>query len=134
MKSLLRSFIINLAALSIAVMVIPGFANTGGAKTLIIAILVLAVINLFIRPVISLLLLPINLITLGAFRWLINVIVMALLTALVLDLKISSFVFDGIDYQGFVVPAMQISRFWTLVLVSLSLSASNAFLFWLAKE
>jgi putative membrane protein len=134
MKSLLRSLVINLAALQTAIILIPGMTNTGGVKSLILAILLLAIINLLIRPIISLLLLPINLLTLGAFRWLINVIVLFLLTLVVSDLQASSFMFHGFDYQGFVVPTLQISSFWTLVLASTTISLTNAFLFWLATE
>lgn len=133
MKSLLRSLIINLAALQTAVVLLPGITNTGGIKTLIWAIVVLAIMNLLVRPIISLLLLPINLLTLGAFRWLINVAVLFLLTLIVTDLKVISFTFNGFYYQGFIVPAIQISKFWTLVLASVTISIANSFLFWLAS-
>ncbi|MCH7951840.1 phage holin family protein [Patescibacteria group bacterium] len=134
MKSLIRSFAINLAALQAAVMLLPGVTNTGGIQSLIGAILVLAIINLLIRPIISLLLLPINLLTLGAFRWLVNVIILFLLTLLVADLSVSAFTFEGFNYQGFTIPQLEISKFWTLVLASLTLSITNSFLFWLSTE
>jgi uncharacterized membrane protein YvlD (DUF360 family) len=134
MKTLLRSFIINLAALSITVSVIPGLTNQGGAKTLVIALFVLAIINLLIRPIVSLLLLPINLLTLGMFRWLVNVIMLAILTSIVKDIRVNEFPFQGFTYHGFVIPIVEFSRFWTLVLASLSLSITNAFLFWVARE
>lgn len=134
MKNLLRSFVINIAALQIAIMLIPGTKNTGSEQTLIFAILVLSLINLLIRPIISLLLLPINLITLGSFRWLINVAVLYILSLIVSELKIQSYTFSGFNYQGFIIPNMNISKFWTLVFTSATISISNAFLFWLAKE
>lgn len=134
MKSLIRSLVINLAALQVAIMIIPGITNDGDFNTVIWAILVLAVMNLLIRPLISLLFLPINLLTLGAFRWLINVIVLFLLTLIVKDLNVSSFMFNGFQYQGFIIPSLQISKFWTLVSASTTISITNAFLFWLASE
>lgn len=133
MKSLIRSLVINLAALQVAIMIIPGITNDGDFNTVIWAILVLAVMNLLIRPLISLLFLPINLLTLGAFRWLINVIVLFLLTLIVKDLNVSSFMFNGFQYQGFIIPSLQISKFWTLVSASATISITNAFLFWLAS-
>lgn len=133
MKSLLRSFIINLAALQMAVILLPGMTNTGGFKTLAWAVLVLAIMNLLVRPIISLLLLPINLLTLGAFRWLINVAVLFLLTLIVAELKITEFAFPGLSFKGFVIPSMQISNFLSLVLASATISLINSFLFWLAS-
>lgn len=134
MKTLLRSFLINLASLEAAVLLIPGVANTGGLKTLLIATVVLALMNLLIRPLISLLLLPINLVTLGAFRWLINVAVLFFLTLVVTQIKISPFTFSGYSYQGFTIPELQVSKFWTLVIVSATISLVNSFLFWLASS
>jgi putative membrane protein len=134
MKSLLRSIIINLAALQSAVLLIPGITNAGGVKTLVWAIVVLAIMNLLVRPIISLLLLPINLLTLGAFRWLINVAVLFLLTLIVTELKVKGFTFNGFEYHGFIIPTIQISKFWTLVLASATISVTNSFLFWLATD
>ncbi len=134
MKSLLRSFIINIAALYIASNIIPGMMYSGGIQTLIFATLVLAIMNLLIRPIINILLLPINLITLGAFRWLVNVFVLFLLIVVISNLNIEAFSFSGFEYQGFTVPDIEVSRFWSIVLSSLTISFTNAFLFWLAKE
>ena len=134
MKSILRSIVINFAALQMAVYLIPGLKNQGSNKTLLSAVIVLAIINLLIRPIISLLLLPINLITLGSFRWLINVAVLFILTLTVTELKAEAFTFSGFNYHDFIVPQLKISTFWTLVLSSATISISNTFLFWLAKE
>lgn len=134
MKSLLRSFIINIAALQAAISLIPGVKNTGSEQTVVLATLALAIINLLIRPIIKLLFLPINLLTLGSMRWLINVAVLYLLSLVVTEIEVVSFTFSGFDYRGFVIPQLEISKFWTLVLASASVSLTNAFLFWLAKE
>lgn len=134
MKPFIRSAIINLAALYVSVAIVPGFTNEGGIQTLILAIAVLAVMNLLIRPIISLLLLPINVITLGAFRWLINVAMLAILTMVVTKLKLSSFSVPGFTYQGFVIPEFEVSRLGSLILSSLAISTTNAFLFWLARD
>lgn len=134
MKSLIRSAIINLAALYVAVALIPGFVNTGGSRTLFVAVVVLALMNVLIRPIISLLLLPINLLTVGAFRWLINVVVLGLLTLAVKDLKVTAFTLPGFDYQGFIIPSLEISRLISLVISSVVVSLTNAFLIWLSHE
>lgn len=132
MKSLLRSFVINIAALYITISLVPGFTNSGGAKTLIISVMILAVINILVKPIISMLFLPINLLTLGSLRWLINVLLLFLLTLTVNQLQISPFSFPGFQYQGFIIPQAEVSQFWTLVISSATISLTNAFLLWLA--
>lgn len=134
MKKLIRSFVINIAALYIAVSILPGFTSQGGLKTIIYATIVLGLINLLIKPLISLLLLPVNLVTLGAFRWVANVVMLFLLTLIINDLSIDGFTFLGLNYQGFIIPESRITKFWSLVLASALVSLTNAFLFWLAKD
>lgn len=134
MKPTLRAFIFNLTALQISVNLIPGFTNSGGIQTLIISTIIFGLMNQLVRPIVSMLFLPINLITMGAFRWLINVCVLFLLTLIVYNLNINSFLFHGIQYKGFIVPQMEISYFWTLALTSAVISLTNAFLYWLIKD
>lgn len=134
MKKSLRTIIINLAALNTAIVIVPGLSNTGGLKTLIISTIILSFINIFVKPIISLLLLPINLITLGTFKWLINVFVLIILTAIVSNLQVKPFTFSGLNYQGFIIPEMTISIFFTLILASATISLINILLFWIIKD
>lgn len=134
MKKHLRSFLINLLALQVAISLNPGFSAAGGFQTLLISSLVLSVVNQLIKPIINLLFLPINLITLGAFRWLVNVSVIFLITLIVSNLRITGFIFSGLEYQGFIVPEFAVSKFWSLALSSVYLSLTNIFLLWLIKD
>ncbi|MFA6095654.1 MAG: phage holin family protein [Candidatus Paceibacterota bacterium] len=70
MKVILRIIIIALAIMALPYM-LPGVAVSGFYAALIVA-LVLGVFNLIIRPVISLVTLPVNMITLGLFGLVIN--------------------------------------------------------------
>lgn len=133
-KKYLRSFVINFSALYITSLVIPGMSYLGGIKTLIIATIGFSIMNLFIRPLIDLLFLPINLVTMGMFRWLVNVCVLFLLIFVIENLKIDPFTFPGFQYRGFVIPQIYISKFFSLALSSASISLVNIFLFWLAKD
>lgn len=133
MKKHLRLFIFNVFALWLVKNTIPGFSYSGGVNTLIWASFVLTIVNLFIRPIINLLLLPINLITLGSFRWLINVATLYLVTFLVPQIKINGFLFTGYTFNGFVAPHAYLNPFWVLVLSSLIISLVVTFLIWLSK-
>lgn len=134
MKRLLRLFLINYLSLWLAAKIIPGIEFLGGIKTIILATLSLTIINQFVKPLIKLLLLPINFLTLGAFRWLINVLALYLVTLVVPQFEIVSFVYPGTDYQGFIVPMMEISVFWVYVLTSFVISIFSTFFAWVAKK
>jgi putative membrane protein len=134
MKRHLRSLIINLASLWLVAGVFSGVSYGGDYQTLLLASLVLTVVNLFVRPLINLLLLPVNLITLGAFGWLVNVATLYLVTILVPQFEITSFVFPGFSYQGFIIPSLNLSVFFVFILASFLISLISNFLSWLFKK
>ena len=106
MKKIFRSLVINLAALILVSQAIAGFKISGAYQGILFTAIVLTGVNFAIKPLIKLLLLPINLITLGAFRWVANVFSLYLVTLLVPYLEIFSFTFPGFTYQGFIIPEM----------------------------
>lgn len=134
MKNILKSVIINSTAFYIASVVVKGFQFTGGVATLIIAGLAFTLINALVKPLVSLFLLPFNLITLGLFSWIINVIMLHLLTVAVPEIKITAWQFMGINYHGFVVPSINFSSLQTLIIASFLISFTTSVLNWLAKE
>ena len=131
MKSLIRSFVFNIFALQLATVLIPGVSCKGGLRTLCLAAIVLAVFNFLVKPIINLLFLPINLLTLGMFRWVVNVIILYLLTVTVPQFKIYGFTFPGFSYQNLSLAPVFINSFWTTVLTSFFLSFTLSFLYWL---
>lgn len=133
MKNQLRLFLFNLFALWLVTQLIAGVRFSGGWQTLVLASFVLTLANWLIKPLVKLLLLPINLLTLGAFRWLINVVILYLVTLLVPNFKIAAFLFPGFSYQGFVIPSLHLTTFWVFVIVSFAISLVTTFLLWLVK-
>jgi putative membrane protein len=133
MKKYLRILLVNLGSLWLVAYLLPGVTYSGGTKTLLWAALVLTLVNLFLKPLIKLLLLPVNLITLGSFRWLINVLSLYLVTLIVPAFDIVGFHFSGFTYKGFAVPAVDFNYFWALVVTSFILSLSSTTLLWLSN-
>lgn len=133
MKKHLRVFFFSIFALWVVKSILPGVSYSGGFHTLVWAALVLTLVNIVIRPLINLLLLPINLITLGSFRWLVNVATLYLVTVFVPQLKISGFLFTGFSFNGFTAPQIYLTSFWVLVLSSFIISLTVTFLLWLSK-
>jgi putative membrane protein len=134
MKKQLRSFLITLASLLAAAWLVPTVDFQQGAKTVLLAALVLTIVNLVVKPIINILLLPVNLLTLGFFRWLVNVFAFYLVILLVPQIKITPFQFPGYSYQGFTIPSISFSFFWTLVLISFIIGFTTSFLYWVFKK
>jgi putative membrane protein len=130
MKRLLRYFLINLVSLLAAAQVIPGLAYTGGAKSLVIGAIAFMVINLLLVPLLKILFLPLNLLTLGLFAWLTNVLALYALTT-ISDFKLVSYAFSGANLGGIVVPAYELSPFLVAIVASFVIGLITHFLQWL---
>lgn len=133
MKSLLKSFFINFFSLLLVAKLVNGFSFAKGYETILIAALVLGLVNLFVRPLINILLLPINLITLGAFHWIVNVVTLFLVTIIVPDFGIIGFEFPGLNFSGLTLPPYATTGLLALILNTFVLSVISSFFFWLAK-
>ncbi len=82
-------WIVSAIAILIAAYLIPGvFVNVVGA--LILAV-VLGLINAFLRPIITILTLPINILTLGLFSLVINALLIMLADYLIPDFSVNGF-------------------------------------------
>lgn len=90
MKLLIRLLINALAILLIAYLV-PGVAVTGFYTALIVAV-VLGLLNLVIKPLILLLTLPITIITLGLFTFVINALLFWFVGTVVKGFSVEGFV------------------------------------------
>lgn len=134
MKTLLRYYLINLGALWFTSHVVPGFIFDGGTLTLLKAAVIFTLINLLLVPVLKVLLLPLNLLTLGLFSWVINVLALYALVRLVPNLHLTPFYFSGFNLGGFIIPSMDLSAFWVAMLAALVIGIITHFFHWLASS
>ena len=87
-----------------------------------------------IKPILSIITLPLNIVTLGTFSFLINAIILYLLTILVSGISIRAFVFKGFSFAGFVIPNVTLNTLFAFIVSSLFLSIIVGFLTWLIKK
>ncbi len=135
MKRFLRSISINLLVFYLLGVLYPGFVIKHEFKVLVSAAVVWFFLNKFVKPIIKLLLLPINLITLNLFSWAVSMLTLFILQILVGDIQINAYPFPGINYEGFVVPPFFINTFFSYLIASTLLNALvNAVKWLISKE
>jgi len=88
--SIIFHWLIGALALFIAAKFVPGISVT--AEGALIGSLVLALLNLFVKPIISILTLPINIITLGLFSLVINALIILIAAHFVPGFLVAGFV------------------------------------------
>ena len=104
MMILVRWILLALAVLLVGWM-LPGISISGILAALILVV-VIALINAFLRPIINFLTLPVNVLTLGLFGLIINALLFML--------------------AGFLVSGVEVGNFWWALLASLILSLLGA--------
>lgn len=108
------TLIIKWLALSLAIMfvgwIIPGI-SISSFGTALIASVVIALVNLFIKPILVFLTLPINIMTLGIFILVINALLFM--------------------FVAYLVPGIEVEGFWSAFLGALILSILSVGISWL---
>lgn len=90
MKGLLIRWLLNALALVLTAKLIAGI-SVEGFKAALITALVLGIVNAVIRPVVVLLTIPINFITLGLFTLVINGLMLLLVSKVVTGFSVAGF-------------------------------------------
>ena len=77
-------------------------------KTLLIASLVLVLSRFLVKPLLKIITLPINFLTLGLFSWVIDAAMLYLTSVVVAGFTIAYFFFEGFKYNSFTVPSIEL--------------------------
>lgn len=119
MKRLLRSVVYYIFALWLTSALIPALSISGNLWGMLSAGVTLTIMMMLLKPLVSLIFLPINILTLGLLGWLVNVVVLYLWTVFVPNVSLTPWVFPGVSAVGFVVPGVALGYTWTLIAISL---------------
>ena len=133
MKRIFKHFVINTFVLYLVSTSVEGLHFENGITTLIMAGVGLTVASYVAKPIINLLLLPINLVTFNLFKWLSSAIALYLVTLVVQGFKISSFIYAGFANKWFSIPSLSVSGVFAYVAFSFLISILSSFIYWLMK-
>src|SRR5438045_1691582 len=90
MKTVLR-YLGTVAAVVLTVDLVPGISVAGGWETILLVALVWSVIVMVIKPVLTILTLPITIITLGLFSFIVNALLFWAMTLIVPGFIVAGF-------------------------------------------
>ena len=89
---LIIRILISAVAVYVASLFIPGIHVSGGASTYLIVAIVLGFLNAFIKPILTVLTIPITIVTLGLFLLVLNVLMVYLTAYLVPHFHVNGFI------------------------------------------
>lgn len=131
-KRFISIFVIESVALYLTSQVASGLVFSRGIQSLVVTGIALAVASYLVRPIINILLLPINLVTFGLFKWVSHAITLFIIDLLLSEFAIQGFRFAGfsskyIDIPVFAIPAGALSY----LVFSLTIDAITSVIYWL---
>jgi putative membrane protein len=106
MKTIIKLFLMGVAVM-ISAYIIPG-VSVGGFLIAVVVAVILSIVNFLIKPIVTLLTLPINILTLGLFNLVINALMILLVSS--------------------IVPGFLVTGLWPAVLFGIVLSLVNGLL------
>lgn len=134
MRAILRNIVFYSFSLYALTQIASGVKISGGFLIFLFAGFVLSVLFLIVKPVLNIISLPLNIVTLGLFSFFGNVIILFLLTMFVPQIKIEAFTFQGFSYAGFIIPSFHFNQISAFFVSGFALSAIITFLTWLIRK
>jgi putative membrane protein len=132
-RSILKIFFINLLVLYLVSQLFQGITFKNGLQSYLTAGIFLSISSMVVKPLINIMILPINLVTFGLFRWFSSTAALYVVTMLVPDFVINSFYFPGYTSMWFDIPVIKLYGFFAIILYSFAISIISTFLHWLLK-
>jgi putative membrane protein len=133
MRKIIRHYILDTFSLYLVSQLASGMNFEKGFETLFITGGALTIATILAKPVINILLLPLNLITFGLFKWVSSAIALYLVTLVVPGFKIGQFFFGGLTTKLFDVPSISLEGTLAFVAFSFILSLITSILFWIFR-
>lgn len=134
MKHIIRVFLFNVFAIWLSSQIMPTLIVPAGWQTVLFAGLVLSMLMLIVQPLLKILFIPINILTFGLLSWMINVIVIYLLTVFVPEIRVNPWMFPGGSWVGFVIPRLHFSYFTALIASSLLITTITDVLHYVSED
>ncbi|MFH0749540.1 MAG: phage holin family protein [Candidatus Gottesmanbacteria bacterium] len=122
MKYFIKVWVFYVFSLWLTKELFPAFTVAGGWGTLFVSGFILSLLMLIVKPLLKILFIPITILTFGLLSWVINVVVIYLLTLLAPNVAIHAWMFPGIAWQGFAIPPTNLTYIVCLIITSLSVT------------
>lgn len=133
MKRIFRHYVIVTYSLWVTAKLANGIIFQDGIQTLLFTGVVFMAASLLAKPVINVLLLPLNLVTFGLFRWVSSAIVLYIVTLVVPHFRLSGFQFAGYVSKWIEVPAVNLEGVLAFVGFAFVISTISSIIFWIVK-
>jgi len=133
MKNILKHYIIDTITLYLVSQFVSGMVFEKGVQSMLLAALGLMLTSFLVKPILNLLLLPLNLLTFGLFKWISSAIALYIVTLIVPGFKIINFLFSGFTSKWIDIPSINLGLPIAYIAFSFLLTLITSIIYWLIK-
>jgi len=131
MHEILKSIATNSLSLFLVSLLFSGLVISGGFTNYILAGALITLFAALLDPIIKVLTLPFNILTLGLLSFLTVMAALFVLTIFYSSVSVNAFSFSGLGTIGLTVGAVHLSRFLSFVVISATIYFTNKAILWL---
>jgi putative membrane protein len=133
MKTVLRNLSIYALILYFLPQIVPGLHMEGGGWTIFFGAIGLSILFLIIKPILTIITFPVNVITVGLFSVLINGLILYLLTIFIVEISIVPFTYEKANIFGFITPEIYFNTFFAYLFTAFVLATIDGVIRWLIE-
>lgn len=134
MKKILRDVFSNTLSIYLTSLLFSGLKVTYDIQSFVASGFLLTIGEYVVKPILSLIALPLQFLTLGLFSFVINAIILLILTQVYKNIHIVAFSFNGIVLLGIRVPAFQANLILSYLIISATIYVLAKTMHWLFQE
>lgn len=131
MRTIFRNVLLYAFALYLTQLLFKGLVLHDGMRTLIIGGILLAIGFKILKPVLSIISLPFNMLSLGLFSVFITAFVLFLITLVFPQIEVRPFTFGGVSFWGIDIHKFYVSLILSYCLISVTIYLITKFVNWL---
>lgn len=133
MKAYLQSFLISALSFIAATFLLNGLNYGHNLETLAKAAAIFSVLEVFVRPIIKILLMPFNFLTMGLLSGIGGLVIIWLMSLVVPGFSLSETIFPGFSIYGMGISSYHVSAIFTAILAAFVISIISSILYWITK-
>lgn len=123
MRYILKKYFVVTVAVYLLTQLSSGFTVTGSWSGLFYSSFILGIFMFIAKPLINILMLPINILSLNLASWLINILIVYLWSYFARNIQFSSWQFTGLTLGPIIVSSYLFVRWQTIIISAILLTA-----------
>lgn len=133
MKFILKRYLLTVVSIFITAQIIPAFSLNNGWYGLFYGSFILSIFFYIIAPILNLIMLPINLITLNLSSWIVQIIIFYLWTIVVAQMKITPWQFSGLHIGPIILSSVNLIKWQVIIILAIIFIILNKLLNWIFR-